>query len=185
MLIYLFSFHSLQKIKLLQAKPYEGCTLLQPMVVAVSHKSNHKKIIVFTNMYKWLERLFMIVDFYYQNWRNLSTGYPPLEKDPTEHIRKHLSVYPRKVVLFTISLTAQKMKFSVKISSVNVIKFAENCGFGNIYWRNPYWKTSFFVPWLKVHQQKHFASRSRKSNKKKKQKKNKLVCNCKVFCVTC
>ena len=22
-----------------------------------------------------------------------------------------------------------------------------NCGFGHIYWRNPYWKTSFFVQW--------------------------------------
>ena len=22
-----------------------------------------------------------------------------------------------------------------------------SCGFGHIYWRNPYWKTSFFVQW--------------------------------------
>ena len=41
--------------------------------------------------------------------------------------------------------TAQKMKFSNKVSSVNVTKSAGNCGFGHIYWRNPYWKTSFFV----------------------------------------
>ena len=30
------------------------------------------------------------------------------------------------------------------ISSVNVTKFAGNCGFGHIYWRNSEWKTSFF-----------------------------------------
>ena len=24
-------------------------------------------------------------------------------------------------------------------------KFAVSCGFGHIYWRNPYWKTLFFV----------------------------------------
>ena len=33
----------------------------------------------------------------------------------------------------------------LRISSVNMTTFAGNCGFGHIYWRNPYWKTSFFV----------------------------------------
>ena len=41
--------------------------------------------------------------------------------------------------------TAQKMKFPLRISHVNVTKFAANCGFGHIYWRDPWWKTSFFV----------------------------------------
>ena len=41
--------------------------------------------------------------------------------------------------------TAQKMKFSLSISSVNVTKSAVSCGFSHIYWRNPQWKTSFFV----------------------------------------
>ena len=41
--------------------------------------------------------------------------------------------------------TAQKMKFASKISSVNVIKSAVSDGFGDIYWRNPECKTSFFV----------------------------------------
>ena len=41
--------------------------------------------------------------------------------------------------------TAQKMKFSLRISSVNVTKSAGNYRFDNIYWRNPLWKTSFFV----------------------------------------
>ena len=31
--------------------------------------------------------------------------------------------------------TAQKMKFPLKNSSVNVTKSAGNCGFGHIYWR--------------------------------------------------
>ena len=43
--------------------------------------------------------------------------------------------------------TAQKMNFLLRISSVNVTKSAGNCGFINIYWRNPKWKTSFFVQW--------------------------------------
>ena len=34
--------------------------------------------------------------------------------------------------------------FLLKISSVNVTKFAVSCRFGHIYWRNP-WKTSIFV----------------------------------------
>ena len=33
--------------------------------------------------------------------------------------------------------TAQKMKFSLRISPVNVTKSTGNCGFGHIYWRNP------------------------------------------------
>ena len=35
------------------------------------------------------------------------------------------------------TVTAQKMKFSIKVSSVNVAKCAFSCGFGHIYWRNP------------------------------------------------
>ena len=37
--------------------------------------------------------------------------------------------------------TGQKWSFPLKISSVNVTKSAENCGFGHIYWRNPQWQT--------------------------------------------
>ena len=39
----------------------------------------------------------------------------------------------------------RKWIFPLRASSVNVTKSAENCGFGHIYWRNPKWKTSFFV----------------------------------------
>ena len=37
------------------------------------------------------------------------------------------------------------MQFSIKDSSVSMTKSPENCRFGHIYWRNPYWKTSYFV----------------------------------------
>ena len=33
--------------------------------------------------------------------------------------------------------TAKNWSFSLRISSVNVTKSAENFGFGHIYWRNP------------------------------------------------
>ena len=35
--------------------------------------------------------------------------------------------------------------FPLRISSVTVTKSAVSCRFGHIYWRNPSWKTSFFV----------------------------------------
>ena len=41
----------------------------------------------------------------------------------------------------------KKWSFPLRISSVNVTKFAGNCRFGRIYWRNPWWETSFFVHW--------------------------------------
>ena len=31
----------------------------------------------------------------------------------------------------------KKWRFQLRISSVNVVKFAGNCGFDHIYWRNP------------------------------------------------
>ena len=45
-------------------------------------------------------------------------------------------------------ITAQKVKFPLGISPVNATKSEGNCGFGQIYLRNPYWKTSFFVQCL-------------------------------------
>ena len=42
----------------------------------------------------------------------------------------------------------KRLKFSIKVSSVNVTKFAGNCWFGHIYWRKPEWKTSFFVQYF-------------------------------------
>ena len=48
---------------------------------------------------------------------------------------------------FTNLSLHKKLSFPVRISSVNVTKSAVFWGFGEIYWRNPYWKTSFFVQW--------------------------------------
>ena len=39
----------------------------------------------------------------------------------------------------------KKWSFPLRISLVNVTKSVGNCWFGHIYWRNPQWKTSFFV----------------------------------------
>ena len=49
----------------------------------------------------------------------------------------------------------KKWSFPLRISSVNVTKFAWNCGFGHVYWRNPEWETSFFkcqVPGIRFDQ---------------------------------
>ena len=42
--------------------------------------------------------------------------------------------FSKVIILFH---TAQKMKFPIKDSSVNVTKSTRNCGFCHIYWRNP------------------------------------------------
>ena len=47
--------------------------------------------------------------------------------------------------IFLCVKTTQKWSFLLEISLLNVTKSAENCGFRHIYWRNLYWKTSFFV----------------------------------------
>ena len=41
----------------------------------------------------------------------------------------------------------EKWRFSLIISSVNLTKSAASCGFGHIYWRNPWWEISFLVQW--------------------------------------
>ena len=41
----------------------------------------------------------------------------------------------------------KKWSFPFRVSSVNVTKSADSCGFGHICWRNPKWKNSFFVQW--------------------------------------
>ena len=46
------------------------------------------------------------------------------------------------------SLQKKKWSFPLRISSVNVVKSADSWGVRHIYWRNPLWKTSFFVQCL-------------------------------------
>ena len=36
---------------------------------------------------------------------------------------------------------------SLRSSPVNVTKSSISCGNPEVYWRNPQWKTSFFVQW--------------------------------------
>ena len=50
----------------------------------------------------------------------------------------------------------KKWSFPFKMSSVNVTKSAVSCGFGNIYWRNPEWKTLFFLHCRKLMTGKYF-----------------------------
>ena len=38
---------------------------------------------------------------------------------------------------YSVIILHKKWSFPLRISSVNVAKSAENCGFGHIYWRNP------------------------------------------------
>ena len=45
----------------------------------------------------------------------------------------------------TLSLH-KKWSFQMRIPSVNVTRSTGNYEFSHIYRRNPYWKTSFFVP---------------------------------------
>ena len=42
----------------------------------------------------------------------------------------------------------KKWNFPLTIFSVNVTKSAVSCGFGHIYWRNHWRKSSFFAHWL-------------------------------------
>ena len=56
------------------------------------------------------------------------------------------SGYSCKIKLFfRESALHRKWSFPLGISLVNVIKSAVSCWFGYISWRNPEWKTSFFV----------------------------------------
>ena len=41
----------------------------------------------------------------------------------------------------------KKLSFPLRTFPVNVTKSAVSWRFGHIYWRNPLWKTSFFVQW--------------------------------------
>ena len=56
------------------------------------------------------------------------------------------SGYEISSVLWSTS-TAQKWSFPWRISSISVSKSVGNSRFGHIYWKNPSWKTSFFVQW--------------------------------------
>ena len=55
-----------------------------------------------------------------------------------------LSNYDAYAMQLCVSRTPhKKWSFPLRISPVKVTKSAVSCGFDHIYWRNPYWKTSF------------------------------------------
>ena len=56
-----------------------------------------------------------------------------------------MTVFIFSKLSWTFTTLHKKLSFPLRISSVNVIKSAVSYGFGHIYWRNPYWNTSFFV----------------------------------------
>ena len=65
-----------------------------------------------------------------------------------EHLQTAGSIRQTKIHRITLRFTAQKMKFSNKDFFSKYDQIWSLVGFGHIYWRNPYWKTSFFVQWL-------------------------------------
>ena len=56
----------------------------------------------------------------------------------------------QKIPMISKYTLHKKWSFPLRISSVNVTKSAGDCGFGHIYWRIHWWKTSFFVQWYRV-----------------------------------
>ena len=70
--------------------------------------------------------------------------------------KNSITVGKRRDVLIKLGVGVEKFllhkksSFPLYISWVNVTKSAFSCGFGHIYWRNSYWKTSFFVQCLKT-----------------------------------
>ena len=83
-------------------------------------------------------------------WRRFSLNFLNLENESWviqkgSHFRK--TFLSPNFTLFVSIQGAQtlqkKWSFPLRISSVNATKSAGNCGFGHIYWRNTWWKTSF------------------------------------------
>ena len=60
------------------------------------------------------------------------------------HILSNSDVHSETCQTFKILTMHKKWNFSLSIPSINVTKSAGNCGFGHIYWRNPYWKTFLY-----------------------------------------
>ena len=83
-----------------------------------------------------------IVNF--DQWNSFSGSYKPkrvwfwlVYKTTENNCRSRLFTEIMKTLL-------EKWSFLLRICSANVTKSTVCCGFGHIYWRNPWWKTSFF-----------------------------------------
>ena len=82
-----------------------------------------KKLIFFNFKSNFLEKVFYCVTKIY----NLATIHGKMAA------LQHFLNFLRNSTLFAIH---KKWSFPLRISSVDVIKYAGNCGFGHIYWRN-------------------------------------------------
>ena len=67
-----------------------------------------------------------------------------MQKTKSAKLQQGLFVFVSLCRFRQVSLH-KKWSFQLRISSVNMTKPAVSSGFGHIYWRNPLWKTSFFV----------------------------------------
>ena len=71
-------------------------------------------------------------------WVNVTRLQVYLYPSPTKLFLEHPTSYARMnvwffCVLHTIQTAAQKIKFSIKVSSVHVTRSVVSCGFGHIY----------------------------------------------------
>ena len=70
---------------------------------------------------------------------------PLLPKDSTDIYQE---IWPADI-LQDLQLLHKKWSFPLRTSSVNATKSVNvYCGFGHIYWINPWWKTPFFAHWI-------------------------------------
>ena len=70
-------------------------------------------------------------------FRKIDVRYNNIDRYQDEKYYGHIAHWLTVNLTVIRNYTAQKIKFSVRIYSVNVTKAAGNCGFGHIYWRNP------------------------------------------------
>ena len=77
-----------------------------------------------------------------------------LTKELNPELTKTSSMDWQKLVKATT--LHRRWSFPLSISSVNVTKSAVSCRFAHIYWKNPYWKTSFCVQYQRKTQGRNF-----------------------------
>ena len=79
--------------------------------------------------------------FCWQKWNKYKIE---ISKIPWEWIKYWPILFDFNQINFSVCTMHKKWSFPLRICSVNVTKSAKNCGFDDIYWRNPWWKISFF-----------------------------------------
>ena len=106
--------------------------------------SNWKwKYVLSSALYKFLFTLWLL-NFHYHNNKNrpIFDNFRQLWKWNKANHFAFLHFYH---FLLKGAARQKKWSFQLRISSVNVTKYTGNCGFGHIYWKDPWFKNSFFV----------------------------------------